>query len=497
MTNYYIIGLLYVFSETQTPTAAGNTSEKTLSNSVRTHINKHGDSEDQTVFELRSCTVKLHRLSARTLSKHKSLLVEDAVAVTVTKESGSQLQFEENSMIVDLEENTNQKCVINERYEMKTKTISQQKDYNSNSENLDKFSESGEEFKDFVNGIAENEEEDTQMLDKTETIGSIDTQSSICQEEDDYYQDDSFICDNDQLTEEYHLSDEKDLSKEESKLINPESLYTHSSEIVNITDSSSEDEDDNKDNVFVIASSDTDINPHLQNTTNDSHILIDLTDEDSSSFSGNTSFKVEARKNMQLSEESLFTENSLELEKNEETSQNVSFIHRKSLILQENIKIDDFKDSGLSQRIDNFINVFGSTIKMGKVSLNLSLEQKTTEESEENAEAVNSNLSKFKTDELSSRPLSGKIEDESVSKNGCSTFDEANGRNRSLKASLSEIITENQKSKRLKFLIQPGDHLNSSVCSSIREDMWNVTPVFNLKASTASATRLKPHPKNY
>lgn len=397
------------------------------------------------------------------------------------------------SVIVDSEDvHENKGCGTSKRYEKTTKTT----------QNIDIDCESGEEYENIVNDIPEDREEITssKVIDRTKSVESFDTQSFFCGKENNEK--------SEKLSDdESDFSDEniKDISKTESS--SSEALDAYESEVVSIGDSSIEDEEDEENGDYMSYSD----------------VMIDLThNEDSSSDYESTSLKEEAGQNIQLSQESLFTDESLQLEENQETWQNVSLlqnmsldalaisppIQRRTLILQENIKIDGSNNTALSQRINNFVQFFGSTVPKGKFSLKLSLEQKDSqnppqEENEGNSEAVNSDTeeSKSQEDEISSPQLNGKVEDESVSQigNSVSTFaDDELERKRCLNRSLSEILTENKKTKRLKVQIEPLDanYLKNrqiiTPSSSIGEDMWKVSPISSLKPSTSSSTRVKP-----
>lgn len=484
---------LHYFSAAQTRRAAADAS-----------INKPGDSEDQAEFDIREIQVKLPKLCAETLRKCKSSLVEEAVVETPAKESTGSEKFSKlkkvksrngrKSVTVDSEEaDENKGCGNSKRYEKTTKSTE------NDTENADEFSdcESGEEYN-FVNDIPEDGEEDTssKVIARTKSVGSFDTQSSLCGKEDNEK--------SEKLSEdESDLSDENITNISKTKSSSSEVLDAYQSEVVSIHDSSSEEDEENGDYMTY------------------SDIMTDLThDEDSSSDSESTSLKVEAGQNIQLSQESLSTDESLHLEENKETWQNVSLlqnisldalrisppIQRRTLILQENIKIDGSNNTALSQRINNLVQFFGSTVPKGKFSLNLSLEQKDSqnppqEESEGNSEAVNGDTdeSKSQEDEISSPQLNGKVEDESFSQieNSVTTSaDNELGRKRRLNRSLSEILADNKKTKRLKVQSEPLDANYLKNCqiitpsSSIGEDMWKVSPISNLKPSTSSSTRV-------
>lgn len=480
------------------------------------------------------------------------------------------------------------------------------------SESEEEDSKSQEDYNEFIDGMAEEGEEDTpsedsnQIIDEGESIGSSDSDQNLF-EDDSYDPDDSFICDEEPAEllsgDEYDLDIEKK-TKKGSRIIDPETLDVNNGivtvpkkntspkakpkrcRIITIENSSSEDEQENKE---VTVLSDANVSRGLQNEkTSDSVIVIDDS-EDPVSVTKNTSLKTEIKQNVSLVEEPPTTRKSLKPEESKETWQNVSLLQnislnaltasaqkhnrKTSLTLQENIQVDNLRDPVVSQRINSLVQSFCSTIKKGEISLNLSLEYEDSQEpspkeSEEKTEAVHilsdvtlvteetaqevknptvsvvsdtledeSNIMNTEeNNEVEVDNVNLEVEDEVFETETVPNATDINNTSeeevrtkrkklkRRLSKSLSEIETETKKSKRrkknrkhrgdssdvndlktgtlnlLEQLVTDVKNRPKRIIkpsSPIPEGTWNISPVSSVKPSTCSATRPKPHPKDF
>ncbi|XP_050295159.1 protein slender lobes-like [Anthonomus grandis grandis] len=350
------------------------------------------------------------------------------------------------------------------------------------------------EYNEFIDGMAEEGEEDTpsedsnQIIDEGESIGSSDSEE---EKSDDHYEDDSFICDDEDVEEllsgdEYDLGNEKKLKKK-SRIIDPDNLTEEhdvlsvpkkekvkpkkKSRIIKVSDSSSDEEEglaeaqsEQCDEVIVLDDDDIVKEKNKAIEMNSVIVLEDSKVPDNSELDPNTS-------SQGLKDSFSETKTEIPQEPDDAESslaQNVSLAaltsslqkrnRRSSLSIQENIMLDGNKVPMITKRINSLVESFCSNVSKGEVSLNLSLEFEDTKQSADKTEPVHIvsdikitpgiRIEANKTTERNQQAV--ELDDNEKEIKDLREVIEKKRLKRRLSRSLSELFKEEKKAKRRK-----------------------------------------------
>ncbi|XP_066257102.1 serine-rich adhesin for platelets-like [Euwallacea similis] len=420
--------------------------------------------------------------------------------------------------------------------------------------------ESEQEYNDFIDGMAEEGEEDTpsedsnQIVDEGEYIGSSETDEY--RSDDNYDSKDSFICDDEEYEllsgDEYDLENEKKQKKERTIVntleekdniakITKKKLPIKKSRIIRPRDSSSEDEED-KALIIEAESSESEKSIIvLEDSPIEQATAVEMDNQRDSTF--DNSHEPES-----LNTEETTRSDSQEIKVDTSIIQNTSTNalnnsiqkrnRKNSLSLQENIVFDGIKDPMISQRISTLVESFCSTVTKGEVSLNLSLEYEDTlsQDKERQKTAPVKVLSSVKICPASSPerdPLEDPKDISTSEENLSRSLDGESGKRRKklkrrLSKSLSELYEEETKSKRRRKNsskappnLKPAESYNlmtqlitdvknrpkrtikPSLLSNV-DSSWISSEVIHMKPSTTAASReemfnfkAKLHPKDF
>ncbi|XP_066154674.1 uro-adherence factor A-like [Euwallacea fornicatus] len=442
------------------------------------------------------------------------------------------------------------------------KLDSKEEEASSSEENASSSDEDeSEEYNDFIDGMAEEGEEDTpsedsnQIVDKGEYIGSSETDEY--RSNDDYDSKDSFICDDEEYEllsgDEYDLENEK--QKKERTTVNSSAekdnivkaakkpLQIKKSRIIRPKDSSSEEEEDKALIIEAESSGSERSVIVLEDSPIEQAAAVEMDSQRDNKFNFDTSHDFESlntEENAKLDDQDtkLNASNIQNTSTDALNSSNQKRNRKTSLSLQENIVFDGIKDPMLSQRISTLVESFCSTVTKGEVSLNLSLEYEgiPSQDKEKQKTAPVKVLSSVKicpASDPEKDPLEESKEISIPEENLSRSLDAESGKRRKklkrrLSKSLSELCEEETLSKRRRKNsskaspnMKPAESYNlitqlvtdvknrpkrtikPSLLSNV-DSSWISSEVVHMKPSTTAASReemfnfkVKLHPKDF